>query len=428
MSYSHLPSAPGVYIYKNSKGAIIYVGKAKDLKKRVSSYFSKSNPHDFKTMKLVSEIASLQYIQVASEIEAFLLEPVLIRKYRPFYNIQFQDDKYFPYIKIGPSTKARIPYVAPTRKKDEKDSLYFGPYPSAGNVKTVLKILRKIFPFQTTKNHGKRQCLYYHLKMCPCIPAHPENLPQYIKNIRYISQFLKGKKEQVIKLLLTEQKIYVEQEEFEKAAEIQKKIDKINYITSDSYHPFEYEEKPDHYFDRIQTEMLSLKNILNANGFSIEKLNLIECYDISNFQGKQATGSLVTFENGDANPSKYKRFKIRTKSTPDDFTMMKEVLGRRLKHPEWDMPDLFVIDGGKGQVSSAVKVLVELGVTAPIIGLAKREEIIVIPVVTVDGLEFTEVKIPNSTPGINLLRRIRDEAHRFVITYHRLLRKKAFLS
>lgn len=405
------------------------MGKAKDLKKRVSSYFSKSRPHDFKTIRLVGDIDSMDYIQVASEIEAFLLEANLIKKWRPFYNIQFIDDKYYPYIKIGSGKGSSISYVAPTRKKDEKDATYFGPYPSTGNVKTVLKVLRKIFPFQTVKNHGKRQCLYYHLKMCPCIPAHPENLPQYKKNIRYITQFLKGKKENVIKLLLVEQKAFVAREEFEKAAEIQKQIDKINYITSDSFHLFDYEERPDHYFERIAAELDSLKSILNENGVSVSSLNLIECYDISNFQGKQATGSMVCFENGDANPARYRRFKIRTKSTPDDFTMMKEVLGRRLKHFEdWGTPNLFVIDGGKGQVSSAVEILDKAGVKTPVVGLAKREEIIVVPIHTADGLTFKEIKLPHSTPGINLMRRIRDEAHRFAITYHRLLRKKAFLS
>jgi excinuclease UvrABC nuclease subunit len=265
--------------------------------------------------------------------------------------------------------------------------------------------------------------------MYPCIPTHLENLPQYKKNIRYITQFLKGKKENVIKLLLAEQKAYVQREEFEKAAEIQKQIDKINYITSETYHPFEYEEKPDHYFERIAVETDSLKSILNENGVPVSSLNIIECYDISNFQGKQATGSLVSFENGDANPAKYRRFKIRTKSTPDDFTMMKEVLGRRIKHfQDWGAPNLFVIDGGKGQVSSAVEILDKAGVKIPVIGLAKREEIIVVPRHTAEGLTFDEIKLPHSTPGINLLRRIRDEAHRFAITYHRLLRKKAFLS
>lgn len=384
---------------------------------------------DAKTLKLVADITSIDHIQVGSEIEAFLLEANLIKKFNPFYNIQFTDDKYYPYIKIGSAKNGNIPYVAITRKTDDKAATYFGPYVSANNVKAVLKVLRRIFPYQSVKNHGKRACLYYHLKQCPCIPAHPENLPEYKKNIKNIERFLRGKKEQIIKMLLAEQKVYVAREEFEKAREIQTKIDRINYITSENYSPFAYEERPDYYFQRIQEELSSLTNILQSNDIPVINLQRIECYDISNFQGTLATGSMVVFEQGDANPSQYKRFKIYGKNTPDDFMMMKEVLSRRLKHPEWGMPGLFVIDGGKGQVSSALSVLKKMGVTIPVVGLAKREEIIVVP--RMDGLgelTFDEIKLDKSTPGINLLRRLRDEAHRFAITYHKLLRKKAFLS
>jgi len=343
----------------------------------------------------------------------------------PFYNIQLRDDKSFPYIAI---TKGESPYISMTRKTDDKNAQYFGPYPNVTDVKIVLKLLRRIFPFQTVKNHAKRPCLYYHLGLCPCIPAHPENIREYKKNLAHIASFLKGKKETIVKELLKEQKQYIKDEEFEKAGEIQAKIEKINLVTSENYNPFRYEERPDLYYQRIQGELQSLQDILNTYDLGIKKLDRIECYDISNTSGKQAVGSMVVLLNGETANKEYRRFKIRTKDTPDDFHMMKEVLSRRIKNTQWDFPDLFVIDGGKGQVGSVLPILRRNGIMTPVIGLAKREEIIVLPVETErNRFEFVEIKLPKSTPGINILRKIRDEAHRFAITYHRNLRKKKMM-
>ena len=199
-------------------------------------------------------------------------------------------------------------------------------------------------------------------------------------------------------------------------------------ITSEHYSPFEYAQKPDFYFDRITQEVQSLIEILHARDPRVTKLGRIECYDISNIQGKQATGSMVVLVNGDVSKKDYRRFKIKTKSTPDDFFMMNEMLTRRLKN-DWPLPDLFVIDGGKGQVSAAIGALRNAGIDIPLIGLAKREEIIVLPIPMYGNkYGFEEIKLPKETPGINMLRRIRDEAHRFALTYHRLLRKKAVLN
>ena len=187
-------------------------------------------------------------------------------------------------------------------------------------------------------------------------------------------------------------------------------------------------DKPDFYFERIEHEKKSLTEILSPFYPEISDLKRIECYDISNISGTNATGSMVVFENGDKASKEYRRFKIRTKNTPDDFFMMQEMLTRRLKNEDWPIADLFVIDGGKGQVGAALKAMANTGKNFPVIGLAKREETIVIPIKGPGGVDFEEVKLPNATPGINLLRRIRDEAHRFAITYHRLLRKKAFIT
>lgn len=362
---------------------------------------------------------------MASEIEAFLLESSLIKKHQPFFNIKLIDDKSYPMIQI---TNGESPSVLISRKKDNSNSEYFGPYTDAGALKQVLKLIRRIFPFQSVKNHPKRKCLYHHLELCPCVPAVPDALPEYKRNLRNIKRFLEGKKDDVIKKLLIEQKDYVKREEFEKAQEIQTKIERINLITSPTYDPFYYIDKPDFYFERIEKEVLSLKKILDVYYPELTELSRIECYDISNIQGKQATGSMVVFLNGEKQSSQYRKFKIRSKDTPDDFHMMQEMLTRRLKREDWPSPSLWVIDGGKGQVGAALKAQANVGKKIPLIGLAKREETIVLPIKKIGGgIEFEEIKLPHATPGINLLRRIRDEAHRFAITYHRLLRKKKML-
>lgn len=426
-----LPTKPGVYIFKNEKNRPIYVGKARDLKKRISSYFS-NKALDSKTLKLTSEAKFIEHIIVASEIEAFLLESSLIKKYKPIYNVRLIDDKTFPHLEINPGLAKRsgtgkkpVPYVVLTRKLENKNAIYLGPYTSATDLKIVLRLLRRIFPYQSVKKHPNRRCLYSHIGLCPCIPIFPEKLPEYRKNIRNLVSFLKGDKDKVIHDLEREQKNYVRHEEFEKAGEIQRKIEKIGYITSETYNPFKYEEKPDFYFERIKAEIDSLKEILTKYGIAVNALHRIECYDISNISGKNPTGSMVVFIDGDSIKNEYRKFRIRFKKTPDDFEMMREVLRRRIKRSDWEIPNLIVIDGGRGQVSAVLQVFTEEKINIPVIGLAKRKETLIIPIRINHGVDFLEVKLPKSTPGVNLLRRIRDEAHRFAIAYHRLLRKKA---
>lgn len=410
-------------MFKDAKRKILYVGKAKNLKKRVSSYFS-NKALDAKTLNLVSQIEDIKTISVASEIEAFLLESELIKKHKPFYNIKMIDDKSYPMIEI---TNDNNPSVTITRKKNNKSSKYFGPYSDATALKTVLKLLRKAFPYQSVKNHSKRKCLYFHIGLCPCVLAEPGNLVGYKQNLKSIEKFLKGKKEEVIRKLEKERDSYSKNEMFENASVIQDRIERIKLITSENFEPFRYIEKPDFYYERIKKEVDSLLFILKPYFPDLKKLERIECYDISNISGTNATGSMVVFENGDKASKEYRRFKINSKNTPDDFHMMKEMLTRRFKKDGWKLPDLIVIDGGKGQVSSALKALANTKVSFPLVGLAKKEEIIVVPLLGLNSLEFFELKLVRQTPGINLLRRIRDEAHRFAITYHKLLRKKNFI-
>jgi len=410
-----------VYFFKDANGKLLYVGKAKDLKKRVTSYFS-HKALDAKTLKLVSLVVTIEHIRVGSEIEAFLLESSLIKKHKPFYNIKLIDDKSYPMIEISSGIN---PSVTVTRKKIDPKATYYGPYSDATALKAVLKLIRKIFPYQSVKNHPKRKCLYYHLGLCPCILANNKDRKEYSRNLKSIGKFLDGKKEEVVKALTQARDEFSKVEDYENSALVQERINRINLITSETYDPFHYINKPDFYFERIEKELDSLIEILKPY-YQLKSLKRIECYDISNISGKNATGSMVVFENGDKAGKEYRRFKIKTKDTPDDFAMMKEMLSRRLDNASWPTPDLLVIDGGKGQVGAALKALANSGKRIPLIGLAKREEIIVVPIKIQSGVEFEEIKLAHSTPGINLLRRIRDEAHRFAITYHKLLRKKSF--
>jgi len=362
----------------------------------------------------VSEVKTIEHIIVSSELEAFLLEATLIKKHLPYYNIKMADDKSYPYILIS---KGAIPYVSVVRKKTQKNAVYFGPFPDAKSVQIVLKLLRKIFPYESVKNHQKRKCLYFHLGLCPCIQVAPENLPLYKRNIHKLIKFLEGGYLKVLDDLYKEQKKYIKSEEFEEASRIQKQIEAIHVITQEAYDPFKYLEKPLLQIEREQKENDDLLAVLQNEGVTIDKLERIECYDISNIQGKSATGSMVVFIHGEAVRAEYKRFQIKKLDTPNDFKMHQEVMQRRLSNSSWGMPDLFIIDGGKGQVSSVMQILAAHGF-----------ETIIVPQKQINGrYEFLEVRLPLSRPAINVVRRIRDEAHRFAITYHRLLRSKKML-
>jgi excinuclease ABC subunit C len=366
------------------------VGKAKDLKKRVSSYFSNKDLGD-KTKALVAQIKRIKIIEVTSEIEAFLLEERLIKKYKPHYNIKLVDGKSYPSIKI--TIKDTYPKVLLIRKPESDKALYFGPYTSM-------------------------TCLYYHLGLCPC-PSVTKDV-NYRKNINHIVDFLNGNKNLLIKDLEKEREQASKNEDFEKAGEIQKKIDSITLITSVFYQPFEYELNPNLRSDTVASNLQDLKSILNTNGVKVLNLDRIECYDISNTSGLNATGSMVVFTNGEKDSASYRRFKIKRdyKNKPNDFAMMQEMLERRLNHSDWPKPSLLVVDGGKGQTSSVKEILDSMGLNIPLIGLAKREE-------TIITSDLQEIRLPKDSHALQLIMRLRDEAHRFAITYHKKLRAKA---
>jgi len=416
--YRDLPTYSGVYLFLDKKGSIIYVGKAINLKKRVSSYFSSKDLGE-KTKILVSLIHRIKVIGVSSEIEAFLLEEKLIKKYLPKYNIKLLDGKSYPSVKI--TIKDKYPKVLFVRKRLEEDALYFGPYTSTTSLRTVLKLIRRIFPYQSVENHSNRLCLYFHLGLCTCPSVtHDE---RYKKTIKHIIDFLNGDTKKLIRDLEHERNIFSKSENYEQAQDIQKKIDSIKLITSSVYNPFEYELNPNLREDVINKELDQLMGILIENNVFVENLTRIECYDISNTSGLNATASMVVLTNGEKDTNSYRRFKIRKyyKNKPNDFAMIEEVLERRLKHKDWQNPSLLVIDGGKGQVSSARKVLNALDLDIPLIGLAKREE-------TIITSDLRGISLPKDSKALHIVMKIRDEAHRFAITYHKKLRSKFIFS
>lgn len=431
MDYLHLPSKPGVYLFLDENRKVIYVGKAIDLKSRVSSYFLNNQNLGEKTAALVAKIIKIQIIIVESELEALLLEAHLIKKYRPHYNIRMADDKSYPYIRI---TKKEIyPGVVIARHPEDARSVYFGPYPSSGSVKLVLKLIRKIFPYQSTLNHPKRICLYNHLGLCPCATyfASPEARVRYKKNISGIIKILEGKSRSVMKDLEKVRESLSKGEKFEEASEVQKHINALIHILEPFHRPLEYDLNPNLRVDIRQRELFELQQTLAKAGLLTDYLRRIECYDISNIQGTHATGSLVVLTDGEIDKSQYRKFKIRKDPRPDDFAMMAEMLTRRLGHiADWGLPNLIVVDGGKGQVSATLRVLQEHKLNIPLIGLAKREETIVIPQMAKSNKQaanFIEVSLPKDRKALHLIMRIRDEAHRFAIVYHRKLRSKKMI-
>lgn len=399
-----LPHQGGVYIFKNDQGRVIYVGKAIDLKKRIASYFSPSHvKNDAKLSLLASEINKVETIVVESELEALLLEANLIKQYLPKFNVRLTDDKDYLYIKV---TNESFPKITTARKHDLTNSLkYFGPFPSSKTVRSTLKSLRRVFPWCSG---GKKTCFYYHLGLCPGPCAGEINQKEYQKIIKRFIKFLAGKKEDLIKELTKEMANLSKKQNFEEAAKIKKTLDGINYLTQPQ-RVAAYLENPNFLEGETKLALLELQRVLNLPKVP----QRIEGYDISNIQGREAAGSMVVLTNGEVDKSQYRKFKIKISWRPNDVAMMKELIKRRLNHPEWSMPDLIIVDGGRAQVR-AVQVKI------PVFGLAKRMEWLYPAAGEV-------IKLSKASPALKLLQNLRDEAHRFAIAYHRQLHRRAII-
>lgn len=439
-----LPQTPGVYIYKNSTGVIIYIGKAINLSKRVKQYFQRDDAVGEKTPQLVSEIVSIDTIETQHEFDALLLEAKLIKQYQPKYNVIAKDDKSPLYIII--TIDEELPRIQFGRKPKNNTNvssshLYFGPFQSGKVAKNLMRSLRHVIPYCTQTIRNGKKCFYTHLGLChPCPsyiakvkdPIEKKRLTKtYRKHIFRIRDILSGKAVSVVTDMERDMHILANSEHFEEAASLRNQLTALRSLLSKKYDPSIYLQSDTLVQEIFQSERNDLINALQPYYPALQSLSRIECYDISNIMGTFATASMVVMTDGQIDKSQYRKFRMRTNKVPNDFAMMAEVIERRLRHPEWKFPNLIVIDGGKGQVSSAQKVLqrimidnVHNGSIIPIIGLAKREEEIIIP--TNDSWKILRLSFSNG--GLKLLQRLRDEAHRFAITYHKILRKKESIS
>ena len=418
-----IPHKSGVYIFKDEKDRVIYVGKAIDLYHRVASYFLNGHPRGggTKTVALVEHVATVDTIVVESELEALILEANLIKKYLPIFNVRLMDDKDYLYIGV---TKEDFPKTITLRKHDlKKVKKYFGPFPSSRTVKDTLKRLRKVFPWCSNSQTRfvrsisnrvwkPRACFYYHLGLCPGACIGKISKEDYKKIIRRFSKFLEGKKEELVEELVLEMKAASDAQNYEEAGKIKKTLEGINYLTQVN-RTSSYLENPNFLEDENKQSLNQLKADLDLATIP----NRIEGYDISNIQGKDATGSLVVLTNGEVDKSQYRRFKIHITGRPNDVGMHKEMMRRRLKHEEWSYPDLIIVDGGRGQVRGVSEELRVKSLEIPIFGLAKRLEWLYPP-------EGEVIKLPRRSLSLKLLQKIRDESHRFAVAYHRKLRDR----
>ena len=429
-----LPKTPGVYLMKNKNGEIIYVGKAGSLKTRVSSYFNR--PHDVRIEKLVSEISDIDYQMTPTVIEALVLEANLIKKYLPKYNIREKDDKSFLYLAISKERFPKIFFIRgpeiEIKSKEVKIGKLFGPYTSAGALRTALNILRKIFPFRDCLVFPKRPCLQYQLGHCGAPCANLISQKEYAKNINNLKLFFAGKKEKIIKKLNKEMTTVSKKQDFETAGKVRNQIFALNHIRDVAM---------------LRKEEEKIIDYGQAGGKNI--FYRIEGYDISNISGTSATGSMVVFLNREPDKNEYRKFKIKTVVGPNDTAMLREVLSRRLKRItnyesrlrkatarqarirkknygsyNWPMPDLILVDGGKGQINVAKEILNQYKLDIPLVGVAKgydrKQDRFVYDEKNIKLADF----IANNK---NLLLKVRDEAHRFAVGYHKVLRKKSLL-
>lgn len=459
-----LPRDPGVYFHKSKSGEILYVGKAAVLKNRVRQYFQSSRPFDPKTEALVAEINDTDWITVETELDALFLESEMIKRYKPRYNILLRDDKSQLYIRI--QMKDKYPAVTYTRGPLDDGADYFGPYYNGYAIRKALKYLRKIFPYSTHETMPKRVCLQYHLGLCPGVEEAKINEKDYKRNLKRLELYLKGGRKQLVKDLEKEMKHAAKNVEFEKAAVLRNQIRNLKELQRQIV----FGDKE--FMDLSKDQALAgLQKLLSLS----EIPKRIEGYDISHMQGTNNVASMVVVTNGLADKASYRKFKMRIPGN-NDFAHMAETMNRRFaeRNKDWPRPDLILIDGGKGQLSSAITALEERGIAIPVIGLAKRDEEIVVhktrsnvevnigaikawakeenpfdepavheprrhdleskyitlrirediqPGISNASDNFMVISLPKNNHIVKLLQRIRDESHRFAVSYHTHLKR-----
>ncbi len=415
-----LPACPGVYFHKDAGGEIIYVGKAANLRNRVRHYFQKSRARDPKTDALVNEIADTDWLELETELDALFVEAEMVRRYMPRYNILLRDDKSFTYVRID--IKSDHPTVSYTRRPLDDKAEYFGPYVSKLGIATALKHLRKAFPYSThvATNIPKRACLQAQLGLCPGLECGQTTLEDYRRNLKKLMMYIRGSRKKIISDIEKSMSQAAKAHNFEKAAMCRNQLRALKTL-----------EKQIIFGDRELHDISKDEGLMRLA--EILKLDLpprrIEGFDISHMSGTDNAASMVVFKGGVPDKSEYRKFKMRLPGN-NDFGHMNEAICRRLSEKnikQWGMPDLLLIDGGKGQVSAAYEAMHACGRTIPMIGLAKRYEEIILPEIDqADSskiINFNVIVLSHSDDALKLLMRIRDESHRFAVSYHSVLKR-----
>lgn len=423
-----VPEDPGIYIFlANDKP--VYVGKAKNLRNRLTSYFLVTLGE--KTAAMLKEATYFTFVETVSEIEALLLETRLINHYQPKYNVAQKDDKNPLYIKISDDP---FPIISAVRKYDLKHTTkyFFGPFPSSYVVRTVLSQIRKVYPFANHKI-GKKACIYSQMGLCNPCPSFVNSLEdtnqvtkltrEYKQNIKNVLRILRGNSKKLLSELEHQMISYAKLKNYEMAQVTKEKINKLLYIGQGRNNPGSYMENPNLSQDIHSQELEALRHILKAI-YKIQGLTRIECYDVAHLAGAFPAASMTVFINGVATPSQYRHFIIPEKLGGDDYASLANIAQRRAKHfTDWGKPNLIVVDGGKGQLMSFLDTFAKYKI--PVVGLAKRNERLLLfnskKLAGVGGFE----EITLVPPALFLLQRIRNEAHRFSRRlHHKRLSKK----
>ncbi len=417
-----IPSTTGVYFfYKND--VPIYIGKAVNLKARLASHIQNAKL-DRKERAIIEQADRVDFTQTLSDFEAIILEANLVRKYRPQYNIQLKDDKSYLYIKI--SIHDQYPKITLVRRENDNKSIYFGPFQSNRLTRSLVLHIRKIIPFCTQKTIGKAACFYSKIGLCNPCPAEIEKQhaserkdlqKTYLHNIKLIVKILNGNSSFVLKHLEKDLVVATKKEAYEDALIIRDKL----LLLENLLHARSFSSWDDIRVTSKANMHDAIAEFMQAN-FGKSKTNddfRIECYDISNLFGKDATASMVVFQDSGMEKKEYRRFKIKTVQGISDFAMLQEVLTRRFRQKSWQQPDLLVIDGGPPQLRATRKILHELQVTIPMIGIAKHPD----RLFTV-GERISPAHYKRNSTFFKIIQEIRDESHRFAKKYHLLLRSK----
>lgn len=406
-----LPAAPGVYFHKNAAGEVIYVGKAAVLKNRVRQYFQKSRK-DVKTEALVAEIADTDWIVVDTEMDALFLESEMIKRYMPKWNILLRDDKTVTYVRV--SMRDAVPYVSFTRNPVDDGATYVGPFYGKSAVEKAVRVLRRIFPYYTKAYDGKKS-LDTDLGLTPGIEIGKTTPADYKRNLRKMIKYLEGDREKLLVELEKTMHEAAAEGNYELAAEARDQLFGLRELKKKII--FSDKEFLDISSDQALRELQVFLGLPKPP-------RRIEGYDISHQSGTNTVASMVVFINGASARSEYRKFKIRS-STNDDLKSMVEVITRRLKHKEWEMPELMILDGGAGQVNAILPLVEPLGIK--VIGRDKSGDHSKSAGVKIFAPGRGILELSSGSHTARLIARIDEEAHRFAITYHSLLKRKNML-